>query len=108
MTEISTEPSLDNPPAAAEPGADDHRRVSMIVLSLISIVIGIVTGFGAIFLRWLMGLLHNLFFLGVLSSDYNANVHTAPSPYGPLVILAPVVGGVIVLWMVRNFAPEAK
>ena len=108
MTEISTEPPLDNPAPSEAPEAEEHRRVSIIVLSLISIVIGIVTGFGAIFLRWLMGLLHNLFFLGTLSSDYNANVHTAPSPYGALVILAPVVGGVIVLWMVRNFAPEAK
>ena len=36
---------------------------------------------------------HNLMFLGVFSFDYDANIHTAPSPWGAGVILAPVIGG---------------
>ncbi|MEZ5715088.1 MAG: chloride channel protein [Paracoccaceae bacterium] len=87
---------------------DDNRRFSLIALSMIAIGIGIVTGLGAILLRYLISVIHNFFFLGTFSFDYDANIPTPPSPYGPLVILAPVVGGAIVLWLVRTYAPEAK
>ncbi len=87
---------------------DDQRRFSIIALSAIAIAIGIVTGLGAVVLRYLISVLHNFFFLGIFSFDYDANIPTPPSPYGPLVILAPVVGGAIVLWLVRSYAPEAK
>ena len=39
---------------------------------------------------------------------YDANVFTAPSPWGALVILVPVLGAVGVTFLVNNFAPEAK
>ena len=94
-------------PSTSQPAADT-RNASIIELSLIAVGIGIVTGLGAILLRYLIAILHNFFFLGIFSFDYDANLPTPPSPYGPLVILAPVVGGVIVLWLVRTFAPEAK
>ncbi|MEJ1998023.1 MAG: chloride channel protein [Maritimibacter sp.] len=90
------------------PGDPDQRFVGMGSLSFLAVVIGIVTGLGAIALRYLISIIHNLFFLGTWSSDFDANLPTPPSPYGPLVILAPVIGGLIVLWMVRSFAPEAK
>ena len=86
----------------------DNRQVSLITLSLLSVVIGVVTGFGAILLRYLIAFLHNLFFFGTFSIDYDANVPTEASPFGPFIILSPVIGGVIVLFLVRRFAPEAK
>ena len=86
----------------------DNRRLSIIWLSLIAILIGVVTGLGAIALRYLISIVHNLAFLGTFSLDYDANLPTPPAPYGPLVIFAPVVGGLIVVWLVRSFAPEAK
>jgi len=85
-----------------------NREVNLITLSLIAVVIGTITGFGAVFLRWLMGVLHNLFFLGELTSGYDANVPTAASPFGIWVIFAPVIGGAIVVWLVNNYAPEAR
>lgn len=88
--------------------APDNRRASVITLSFIAIGIGVVTGLGAIALRYLISIIHNFFFLGEFSTFYDANIPTPPAPFGPLVILAPVVGGAIVLWMVRRFAPEAK
>ena len=39
---------------------------------------------------------------------YDANVFTAPAPWGALVILVPVIGAVGVTFLVTNFAPEAK
>lgn len=92
----------------AEAPQRDTRQLSLVGLSLFAVVIGVVTGFGAILLRYLINLIHNLFFLGRLSLEYDANLPTDPSPFGPAIILAPVIGGLIVVFMVRRFAPEAK
>jgi CIC family chloride channel protein len=56
----------------------------------------------------LIGLIHNVAFFGVASIDYDANVFTPVSPQGVLVILVPVVGGMVVTFLVKNFAPEAR
>jgi CIC family chloride channel protein len=78
------------------------------VFSLLSVVVGIVSGLGAIVFRDLIALVHNLLLLGRLSLVYDANVHTPPSPWGPWVMLAPVLGAVVVAYLVKNFAPEAR
>jgi chloride channel protein, CIC family len=36
----------------------------LLSLSLIAIAVGVITGFGSILFRGLIGLIHNLFFLG--------------------------------------------
>jgi CIC family chloride channel protein len=58
--------------------------------------------------RDLIGLIHNLMFSGHAAVHYDANVFTAPAPWGPWVILVPVIGAVGVTFVVSNFAPEAK
>ncbi len=75
---------------------------------LLSILVGVVAGLGAVAFRALIGFIHNLLFLGKLSVSYDANIHTPPSPWGPFVILVPVVGALGVVFLVKNFAPEAK
>ena len=87
---------------------DETRSLSLLKLTLLGLVLGIVTGIGAVLFRELINLLHNLFFAGDFSFNYDANVFTAPSRWGPFIILAPVIGGVIVTFLVSNFAPEAK
>ncbi len=77
-------------------------------LSLLSVLVGIVVGLGAVVFRGLIAFFHNLLFLGKLSTVYDANTHTPASPWGPLVILVPVLGALGVAWLVKNFAPEAK
>jgi chloride channel protein, CIC family len=91
--------------AAAE---DERRSLGLLHLSILALLLGVVTGVGAVLFRDLINLLHNLFFAGQLALHYDANVFTAPSRWGALVILAPVVGAVIVTFLVSNFAPEAK
>ncbi len=73
-----------------------------------SIVVGVVAGLGAAVFRGLIGLFHNVLFLGEFSFHYNANVHTPSSPWGPFVILVPVVGAAGVAFLVKNYAIEAK
>jgi chloride channel protein, CIC family len=46
--------------------------------------------------------------LGRISYVYDANAHTPVSPWGIFIILVPVVGGLIVTFLVTKFAPEAR
>ena len=83
-------------------------RLGLVRLSLLAIVVGVITGFGAVLFRALIGLIHNIAFLGSFAIDYNSSVFTPPSPWGAFVILVPVVGGQIVTFLITNFAPEAR
>ncbi len=78
------------------------------LLALIAVLVGIVGGFGAVAFRALIAFFHNLLFLGKFSLVYEANIHTPPSPWGPFVILVPVLGAAGVSFLVTHFAPEAK
>ncbi len=77
-------------------------------MCLLSFAVGIIAGVGAWAFRMLIGLVHNILFLGNFQCTYDANVHTPLSPWGHWVILAPVIGALMVAWLVKTFAPEAK
>jgi chloride channel protein, CIC family len=87
---------------------EESRQLPLVQLSLLALGLGVVTGIGAVLFRDLIGLIHNLLFTGHALIHYDANVFTAPAPWGALVILVPVVGAVGVTFLVTNFAPEAK
>ena len=87
---------------------EDAGPISLFALSLISIIIGIVTGIGAVGFRALIAFIHNAFFLGKLSFLYDANIFDPVSPWGAWIILVPVIGGLFVTALVNNFAPEAR
>jgi CIC family chloride channel protein len=78
------------------------------LFAFVAILVGITTGFGSIVFRGLIGLIHNLLLFGKISIDYDANVHMPASTWGAFVILVPVVGSVIVTFLVTTFAPEAR
>ncbi|HYV35663.1 MAG TPA: chloride channel protein [Gemmataceae bacterium] len=78
------------------------------VMVLSALAIGLIAGFGAVLFRAMIGGLHNLLFLGQLSFDYDANIHTPASPWGPWIVLVPVIGALGVAFLVKTFAPEAK
>jgi amidase len=88
--------------------SDLRPTIGLFRLSLIAIFVGVLTGFGAIAFRGLIGFIHNLLFLGHFSFFYDANTYTPPSPWGIFVILVPVVGGLLVTLLATKFAPEAR
>ncbi|MEG6507969.1 chloride channel protein [Methyloligella sp. 2.7D] len=90
------------------PEEDETLRISLWALSLLAIGVGIITGFGAVLFRGLISVIHNAFFLKEFSFAFDANLFTPESPWGAGIILVPVIGGVIVTWLVSTFAPEAK
>src|SRR3984885_4290432 len=87
---------------------DQSHPMRLPQLSLLALGLGIVTGVGAVLFRDLIGLVHNLLFAGRFSLQYDANVFTAPAPWGAFVILVPILGAVAVTFLVSNFAPEAR
>jgi chloride channel protein, CIC family len=88
--------------------ASEDQSIGLVRLSILAVIIGLVTGFGAVFFRALIALVHNIFFLGTFSFAYDANIFTAPGPWGAWIILGPVIGGMVVTALVTNFAPEAR
>jgi chloride channel protein, CIC family len=79
-----------------------------IVVSLAAIVVGTIAGLGAWAFRELIAFFQNLFFAGRIDFDYDPTVFIGESPWGPGIILVPMVVAGFVAWLVKTFAPEAK
>ena len=98
--------------STGDPGLRELPQTAMFGLAA---SVGVIAGAGAWVFRQMIGLVHNVFFmqpsLTTSPFSYDANAHTPP-PYEkiplPLIILSPIVGGLIVAFLVQNWAPEAK
>ena len=97
---ISTPPTSESEP--------DVQAGGLLRLALLALVTGTITGFGAVAFRALIGFIHNALFLGQFSFRYDANLFTPVSPWGAGVILVPVLGSLVVTFLVSQFAPEAR
>jgi len=86
----------------------ESRTVSLPTLVVLAFVIGIVAALGAVVFRALISVVHNAFYLARFGLTYDANLFDPASPWGLWVFLSPIIGGVIVVWLVQTFAPEAK
>jgi chloride channel protein, CIC family len=89
-------------------GAAEPEPLAWWAIVLCGLLVGVISGCGAVVFRAMIGGFHNLLFLGRLSLAYDANVHTPSSPWGAGIILVPIVGAVGVAFLVNTFAPEAK
>jgi CIC family chloride channel protein len=87
---------------------EKYRSLNSFCFTLLAVLAGIVGGLGAVVFRGLIAFFHNLLLLGRFSFIYDATIHTGPSPWGPGVTLVPVLGAAAVVFLVKNFAPEAK
>jgi len=108
MPAVTTSDDVKAIAAGSRKALSEERRVSLLVLCALALVIGVMTGLGAVVFRALIAFVHNLSYNGTLSFVYNANVMEGPSRFGDFVLLSPVIGGLIVVFLVRRFAPEAK
>ena len=89
-------------------GSGTERRVGLLVLCLLALIVGVMTGVGAAALRALIGLIHNGFYNGVLSFHYNANILEGPSRFGDLLFFSPIIGGLIVWPDFRQPIPDRQ
>ena len=86
------------------------REVStkhFVKMMLYSSLVGVISGIGAVILRWLIAFFHNLFFYGKFSLSYNSNAHFI-SRFGNYIIIIPVIGMLIVGYITERYAKEAK
>ncbi len=88
--------------------ASSPKPIGPFPFALLAVLLGIVAGVGAYAFRLLISFFHNLFFLGRISLAYDSNLHTPPGPLGHGVAIVPAVGALVVVFLVKNFAPEAK
>ncbi|MEM3852522.1 MAG: chloride channel protein [Methanomassiliicoccales archaeon] len=84
-------------------GGDFIAETRIARLSLISAGIGVVAGFIAYALYHLIGLITNIFFYGRISDSFVAPDH---SPFGPLVIILPAIGGLLAGLMIKYGSPK--
>ncbi len=84
-------------------------------LLLLSFLIGIVAGLGAILFNWLLALGHQLFLTGIAHyrpPGLAAEGGEAVARFGPyarlLIPVATTLGGLLAGWLVFTFAPEAE
>jgi hypothetical protein len=84
------------------------HRIGLARLSILGVLVGIIAGAGAVIFRDLIGLIHNVAFLGEFSIEYDANRFTPQSPWGAFIIVVPALGSFIVTFLVEKFAPEAR
>jgi chloride channel protein, CIC family len=96
------------PPVAQAQLEEEIAPAGLVRLSLLALVVGLMTGFGAVFFRDLIGLVHNAAFLGQLDYHYDARIFTPASRWGALIILVPVAGSLVLTFLINNFAPEAR
>ncbi|OCW55687.1 chloride channel protein [Hoeflea olei] len=98
------------PPATSgeEAQPPGEREVVLAVLVALAFVVGLVAAAGAIAFKYLIAVIYNVSFYGQFSFELDPNSYGAPSPWGPFIILVPIIGGLMVVWLVKNFAPEAK
>jgi len=82
--------------------------IGLFTLSVLALIVGCVTGFGAVFFRALIALIVNISFNGHISIAYDANQFIPASPWGAWIVIVPALGGLIVVFLVNNFAPEAR
>ena len=78
------------------------------VMVVMAVAVGIVAGFGAVAFRKLIALFHNIAFFGRFDFGFDALKHAEASPWGVWIIVVPMIGAVIVTFLIKTFAPEAK
>ena len=97
---------------ASSPRSPDFVHLPIAMMCALAAIVGVVTGFGALVFRLMISFVHNLLFLHTISLNYDSSQFTGPHPWGAWVILVPVIGAVIITFIVANFAgvpvPSAK
>jgi CIC family chloride channel protein len=88
-------------------GIDRTGSATAIKMIVFSAFIGVSGGFATVIFRKLIAFIHNVFFLGNISFTYNENLH-ASSIWGIGIILVPVLGSILAIWIIETFAADQR
>lgn len=81
------------------------NNLSMIICT---IVVGSIVSLSVILFIKLFALVHNLCFISRISFLYNENAHTPQSILGFGIIFVPVIGSLLVTWLIERFASNER
>ncbi|MCS4503135.1 chloride channel protein [Arhodomonas aquaeolei] len=98
----------DDTPAPSAGPATGQRPLSGAWMFVLALVVGAFGGFGSIVFKGAIAFFQNLFFLGRFDVHLQPDTHIDPSIWGWGVVFVPVVGAIIVTWIIRTLAPEAR
>jgi CIC family chloride channel protein len=79
-----------------------------ILLILHALKIGVIGGLGAVGYVALIGIVYNFLFLGRCSFKYYESIYSPPSSWGMGIILIPIIGGLVVVWLIKNYASNER
>ncbi|MHB1949315.1 MAG: chloride channel protein [Gammaproteobacteria bacterium] len=85
-----------------------YKSRNKIAMICIAFIVGIFGGFGAVIFRKLIAFIYNLSFSTKLSLTANETIHAPPSHWGAWIILLPIIGSLMVTWLIQNFAKNEK
>lgn len=86
----------------------NQPTVHTIAMIALASFIGILSGVGTILFHKLVAFIHNLFFTKHFSFVYFENLHTPAGIWGIGIILVPVLGGLIAIWLIETFASNQR
>jgi chloride channel protein, CIC family len=86
----------------------NQHQAHAITMIAFAASVGILGGLSTILFRKLVAFIHNAFFLGHFSFIYNENFHTSASSWGIGIIFVPMIGGLIVIWLLKKFASDQR
>ncbi len=75
---------------------------------LSAVGVGIVAGLGGALYLGLVSVIFNIFFVGDVSFAFVREFLATQSRWGVAIILVPVVGGLIVTWLIKNYGGEQR
>lgn len=86
-----------------------EREMSTLSLFGLAVLVGILSGLGGLLLRFLINFILYFTFTGGIHVSFDGSTsHVGPSLWGMGIILVPVLGALIVTWLVHRVAPETK
>ncbi len=71
-------------------------------------MVGILGGLGAVLYVLMVGIVYNMVFLGRFAFIYHESLYSPASRWGIGIILVPILGGLIVVWLLKNYAANER
>lgn len=87
---------------------DASRALPGIAMLALAILVGVAGALGAIAFKIILAFTYNLLFRGEIGLAFDPTAVIPPSPWGPGIILVPVLGAVVVTWITNRVAPEVR
>lgn len=84
------------------------RPHTLVTMCLLAVLVGIVAAAGAWIFKKLIAFFHNALLLGQFGWAYDVSDYVQVNPWGPGIILVPPLAAVVVAFLVKTYAPEAK